>query len=97
MEHLWVSPCLQQLKPHDNAQYHHIKLFFRNPLAHFKVVLQVAFFISPVGSLHMGIQISKRMVWIPIIAIHTNFWKFEYPCGTRYADFIGFSPKPHLK
>ncbi len=22
---------------------------------------------------------------------------FEYPCTTRYADFIGFSPKPHHK
>ncbi len=32
-----------------------------------------------------------------IMAIHTNFWKFEYTCATRYADFIRFSPRPHLK
>ncbi len=32
-----------------------------------------------------------------IITIDTILQIFAYPCATRYADFIGFSPEPHLK
>ncbi len=55
------------------------------------------------GSLHTSPEITiiwlfepEYVPYVYKIAIHTNFWKFEYPCAIRYADFIGFSAKPHL-
>ena len=70
-----------------------------------KRVLKMGFRRKSDGLVAQGYANFQKMVWMAIIlkigkckiVIHTNFWKFEYPCATRYADFIGFSPKPHLK
>ncbi len=58
--------------------------------------IKMAFWRKSDGLVAQGYANFQKMVWKCKIAIHTNFWKFEYPCATRYADFIGLSPKPHL-